>query len=36
MVLMKNAPRDAVALYQFMQSPKAQSILRSFGYATPQ
>ena len=36
MVLMKNAPRDAVTLYQFMQSPKAQSILRSFGYATPQ
>jgi molybdate transport system substrate-binding protein len=36
MVLMKNAPRDAVALYQFMQSPKAQSILHSFGYATPQ
>jgi molybdate transport system substrate-binding protein len=36
MVLMKNAPRDAVALYLFMQSPKAQSILRSFGYATPQ
>ncbi len=36
MVLMKNAQRDTVALYQFMQSPKAQSILRSFGYATPQ
>ena len=36
MVLMKNAPRDAVTLYQFMQSPKAQSILRSFGYATTQ
>jgi molybdate transport system substrate-binding protein len=36
MVLMKNAPRDAVALYQFMQSPKAQAILRSFGYAIPQ
>jgi molybdate transport system substrate-binding protein len=36
MVLMKNAPRDALALYQFMQSPKAQSILRSFGYAIPQ
>ena len=36
MVLMKNAPRDAVALYQFMQSPKAQSILRSFGYAISQ
>ena len=36
MVLMKNPPRDAIALYQFMQSPKAQSILRSFGYAIPQ
>ena len=36
MVLMKNAPRDVVALYQFMQSHKAQSILRSFGYAIPQ
>ena len=35
MVLMKNAPRDAVALYQFMQSPKAQAILRSFGYQIP-
>ena len=36
MVLMKNAPHDAVALYRFMQSPKAQGILRSFGYALPQ
>jgi molybdate transport system substrate-binding protein len=36
MVLMKNPPRDAVALYQFMQSPKAQSILRSFGYTVTQ
>jgi molybdate transport system substrate-binding protein len=36
MVLIKNAPRDAVALYQFMQSPKAQSILQSFGYTIPQ
>jgi molybdate transport system substrate-binding protein len=35
MVLMKNAPRDAVALYQFMQSPKAKAILRSFGYQIP-
>jgi molybdate transport system substrate-binding protein len=35
MVLMKNAPRDAVALYQFMQSPKAQTILRRFGYQIP-
>jgi len=36
MVLMKNAPHDAVALYRFMQSAKAQAILRSFGYALPQ
>jgi molybdate transport system substrate-binding protein len=36
MVLMKNAPRDALALYQFMQSPKAQAILRSSGYAISQ
>jgi molybdate transport system substrate-binding protein len=35
MVLMKNAPQEAVALYQFMQSPKAQAILRSFGYQIP-
>ena len=32
MVLMKNPPSDAVALYQFMQSPKAQEILKSAGY----
>lgn len=35
MVLMKNAPQEAVALYQFMQSPKAQAILRRFGYQIP-
>jgi molybdate transport system substrate-binding protein len=35
MVLMKNAPHDAVALYQFMQSTKAQTILRRFGYQLP-
>jgi molybdate transport system substrate-binding protein len=35
MVLMKNAPRDAVALYHFMQSPKAQAVLRKFGYQIP-
>jgi molybdate transport system substrate-binding protein len=35
MVLMKNAPRDAVALYQFMQSPKAQAVLQKFGYQIP-
>ena len=35
MVLMKNASQDAIALYQFMQSPKAQAILRTFGYQIP-
>ena len=35
MVLMKNPPQEAVALYQFMQSPKAQAILRTFGYQIP-
>ena len=35
MVLMKNAPHDAVALYQFMQSAKAQATLRRFGYQIP-
>lgn len=35
MVLMKNPPPNAVALYQFIQSPKAQAILRSFGYQIP-
>lgn len=35
MVLMKNAPQEAVALYQFMQSPKARALLRSFGYQVP-
>ena len=35
MVLMKNAPQDAIALYRFMQSAKAQAILRSFGYQIP-
>jgi molybdate transport system substrate-binding protein len=35
MVLMRNPPPDAVALYQFMQSPKAQAILRRFGYQLP-
>jgi molybdate transport system substrate-binding protein len=35
MVLMKNAPQDAVALYQFMQSTKAQAVLRKFGYQMP-
>lgn len=35
MVLMKNAPQEVVALYQFMQSPKAQAALRKFGYQIP-
>jgi molybdate transport system substrate-binding protein len=35
MVLMKNAPQEAIALYQFMQSPKAQTILRRLGYQIP-
>ena len=35
MVLMKNAPQEVVALYQFMQSPKAQAVLRKFGYQIP-
>ena len=35
MVLMKNPPQNAVALYQFMQSPKAQAVLRKFGYQIP-
>jgi len=35
MVLMKNAPQEAIALYRFMQSAKAQAILRSFGYQIP-
>lgn len=35
MVLMKNPPPNAVALYQFIQSAKAQAILKSFGYQIP-
>ena len=35
MVLIKGAPREAVTLYQFMQSPQAKSILRKYGYSTP-
>jgi molybdate transport system substrate-binding protein len=35
MVLMKNPPPDAIALYQFMQSAKAQTTLRRFGYQIP-
>lgn len=35
MVLMKNAPQEAIAIYRFMQSAKAQAILRSFGYQIP-
>ena len=35
MVLIKNPTPDAIQLYEFMQSPKAKEILRSFGYQTP-
>ena len=35
MVLIKNPTSDAIRLYEFMQSPKAKEILRSFGYQTP-
>jgi molybdate transport system substrate-binding protein len=35
MILLKNPPPVATALYQFMQSPKARSILQSYGYQTP-
>jgi len=35
MVLMKNAPAEAVELYQFMQSAQAKSILHKYGYTTP-
>jgi molybdate transport system substrate-binding protein len=35
MVLMKGAPAEAVALYQFMQNAQAKTILRKYGYTTP-
>ena len=35
MVLIKGAPREAITLYQFMQSPQAKSILQKYGYSTP-
>jgi len=35
MVLIKGAPKEAVALYQFMQTPTAKSILQKYGYSTP-
>ena len=35
MVLIKNAPAEAVELYQFMQSTQAKSILHKYGYITP-
>jgi ABC-type molybdate transport system substrate-binding protein len=35
MVLITNPTPDAIRLYEFMQSPKAKEILRSFGYQTP-
>ena len=35
MVLIKGAPREVVALYQFMQSSQAKLILQQYGYSTP-
>ena len=35
MVLIKGAPREAIALYQFIQTPQAKSILQKYGYSTP-
>lgn len=35
MVLIKGAPREAVSLYQFIQSPQAKLILQKYGYSTP-
>jgi len=35
MVLIKGAPREAITLYQFMQSPEAKLILQKYGYSTP-
>ncbi|WP_255538958.1 molybdate ABC transporter substrate-binding protein [Polynucleobacter sp. AP-Latsch-80-C2] len=35
MVLMKRAPKEAIELYQFMQSPQAKGILQKYGYITP-
>ena len=35
MVLIKGAPREAAALYQFMQSSQAKLILQQYGYSTP-
>ena len=35
MVLIKGAPREAVTLYQFMQSSQAKLILQKYGYSTP-
>jgi molybdate transport system substrate-binding protein len=36
MVLIKGAPREAMALYQFMQTPQAKLILQKFGYTSPE
>ena len=35
MVLIGGAPREAIMLYQFMQSSQAKSILQKYGYSTP-
>ena len=36
MILMKGAPKEAMDLYQFMQSSQAKAVLQKFGYSTPQ
>ena len=36
MVLIKGAPRQAIALFQFMQTPQAKLILQKYGYTTPE
>lgn len=36
MVLIKNAPQEAVELYNFMQSSQAKRILMKYGYVVPQ
>ncbi|QWE17637.1 molybdate ABC transporter substrate-binding protein [Polynucleobacter sp. AP-Nino-20-G2] len=35
MVVIKDAPQEAIDLYQFMQSPKARDILLKHGYSLP-
>jgi molybdate transport system substrate-binding protein len=35
MILMKDAPKEAIDLYQFMQGSQAKGVLQKFGYTTP-